>query len=58
MSTIRPGFTAPERICTSKSVPPAMMRAALPAAAKALTASSSVRGLKYRMSVMSLPNSP
>jgi hypothetical protein len=33
MSTIRPGRTAPERICTRRSVPPARMRAALPAAA-------------------------
>src|ERR1700730_7793620 len=55
MSTIRPGLTAPERICTSRSVPPARMRAAFPAAANALIASSSVRGLKYRISVMLVP---
>ena len=58
MSTIRPGFTAPERICTRRSVPPARMRAALPAAANALIASSSVRGLKYRISVMVFRPSP
>ncbi len=34
------------------------MRAALPAAANASIASSSVRGLKYRISVMSFPPSP
>src|SRR5712671_2800954 len=58
MSTIRPGRTAPERICTRRSVPPARMRAALPAAANALIASSSVRGLKYRISVMVVLLSP
>ena len=52
MSTIRPGRTLPARICTKRSVPPARMRAALPAAAKAETASSSVDGLKYRISDM------
>ena len=58
MSTIRPGRTMPERICTKRSVPPARMRAALPAAANAPIASSSVRGAKYRISVMLLPSFP
>ncbi len=43
MSTITPGLSTPERICTRRSVPPARMRAALPAAANAPIASSSVR---------------
>ena len=58
MSTIRPGRTLPARICTRRSVPPARTRAALPAAAKAETASSSVRGLTYRISVMWFPPFP
>ena len=58
MSTIRPGCTPPARICTRRSVPPARMRAALPAAANAPIASSSVPGAKYRISVMSFPSSP
>ncbi|MEA2896242.1 MAG: hypothetical protein QOJ84_1857 [Bradyrhizobium sp.] len=41
--------------CTSRSVPPARTRAALPAPANALIASSSVRGAKYRTSVMVIP---
>ena len=51
----RPGRIAPARICTSRSVPPARMRAALPAAAKALTASASVVGARYRASVIGHP---
>ena len=39
-------------------MPPAMMRAALPAAANAPIASSSVRGAKYRVFVMLLPSFP
>ena len=58
MSTIRPGRTAPERICTNRSVPPARMRAALPAAANAPIASSSVCGATYRISVMLVTRLP
>src|SRR4029453_4827128 len=58
MSTITPGFSIPDRICTSKSVPPAKMRAALPAFANAPIASSSVSGARYRSSVMVFPPSP
>jgi hypothetical protein len=55
MSTITPGFSTPDRICTSKSVPPARMRAALPLIANAPIASSSVSGARYRSSVMVFP---
>src|SRR6202000_452182 len=44
------------RICTKRSLPRARMRAALPAAANAPIASSSVCGAMYRISVMVFPS--